>query len=131
MSDAHVDAVKALVGNAVRLYEGAAPTDAVLPYAVLHMASPTAARTSLAATSDRRNASWTVTSVGQDPAGARSVAARVRAAVLDRRPAVAGRSSSTVTQTVGEPLRVDRDVTPHRPYLVDGYSFFTVPAPSA
>jgi hypothetical protein len=74
--------------------------------------------------------SFQVTSVGLDPEGVRSVAERVRGAVLDRRPVVAGRSTWTVTHDDSTPLRLDRDVTPHVFYAVDAYSFSSVPAPT-
>jgi hypothetical protein len=124
----HADAVRALIGVAVRLYEGGAPDDAALPYAVLYMGTGPASRSRLVTVSDRREQSFQVTSVGLDGAGARSVAERVRTAVLDKRPAVTGRKASPVWQDFAEPLRVDRDVTPHRLYVVDGYSFTTIPA---
>lgn len=128
--DPHVEAVKALIGATVRLYEDFVPDGAEMPYAVLYMGTGTPGRTTLAAVSDRLESPFTVTSVGLDADGVRSVARRVRAAVLDRRPVVPGRSSNPVVQDVAEPLRLDRDTTPHRLYLVDGYSFTTVPAPA-
>lgn len=126
---AHADAVKALIGTTVRLYDGLVPDAPSLPYAVLYIDNGTAVRTTLAAVSDRRDVAFQVTSVGLDPEGARSVAERVRAALLDKRPAVAGRSSSPVVQVDAQPLRLDTDVTPHRLFVVDRYEFFTVPAP--
>lgn len=127
-AQAHVDAVKALIGTSVRLFEGERPETSPLPCAVLFMDNGTTARTNLCAVSDRRDASFQVTSVGQDAAGARSVAERIRTAVLDKRPAVAGRRTWRVVQDAAEPLRVDRDVTPHLLYVVDVYSFSSVPA---
>lgn len=127
---AHTDAIITLIGETVRLYDGMAPDGASPPYAVLYADNGNATRTALAAVSDRRDVSFQVTSVGLDGAGARSVAERVRAAVLDERPVVAGRTSSPVRQEVAEPLRVDRDVTPHLLYVVDVYAYSTVPATS-
>lgn len=128
-AQAHHAAVVALIGSTVRLYaDGRVPDNPTLPYAVLFMGSGTAARTTLQAVSDRRDVEFQVTSVGLDGAGARSVAERVRTAVLDKRPTVAGRSTNPVVQVVAEPLRTDRDVTPHRLYLVDVYSFSSVPS---
>jgi hypothetical protein len=127
-AQAHADAVKALIGAGVRLYEGQAPNDPGLPYAVLYMGTGPAGRSRLTPVSDRREQSFQVTSVGLDGDGARSVAERIRTAVLDKRPTVAGRKASPVWQDFAEPLRVDRDVTPHRLYVVDGYSFTTIPA---
>lgn len=124
---AHAEAVKALI-TTVRLYEGDVPDGAVLPYAALYMGSPETGRTTLAAVSDWRNAEFQVTSVGSDAAGARWVADRVRSQVLDVRPVITGRRTSPIVQTASQPLRVDRDVTPHRTYLVDVYSFSSVPA---
>lgn len=126
-AQAHVAAVKALIGASVRLYEGQAPDGAVMPYAVLYADNGDASRTALAAVSDRRDVSFQITSVGIDETGARSVAERVRTAVLDRRPVVAGRSTSPITQETSQPLRVDRDVTPHRLFVVDEYAFASVP----
>lgn len=124
---AHADAVKALIGGTVRIYEGNVPDGAALPYAVLWLNNGNALRSTLATVSDRRDVEFQVTSVGIDPEGARSVAERVRTAVLDRRPTVTGRRANPITQTVSEPLRVDRDVAPHRLYVVDAYAFSTVP----
>lgn len=130
-AQAHADAVKALIGTTVRLHEGQRPADSPLPCAVLFIDNGTGLRTTLAAVSDRRDVSFQVTSVGLDPEGVRSVAERVRAAVLDKRPAVAGRTSNPVRVDTADPIRLDRDVTPHVFYAVDVYSFFSVPAPSA
>lgn len=130
MSDPNVDAITDLISESVRLYEGRAPKNAELPYAVLYVGTGRASRTTLAAVSDRRDFPFTVMSVGLDADGVRSVAARVKAALLDQRPAVAGRQTGPITQELAEPLRLDRDVTPHLLYLVDGYSFATVPAPA-
>lgn len=126
----HAAAVKALIGSTVRLYEGEVPNNPTLPYAVLWMGTGTATRSTLAAVSDRRDVEFQITSVGLDAAGARSVSERVRTAVLDKRPAVPGRVSKPIRQVADQPLRVDRDVTPHREYLVEVYAFFTVPAPA-
>lgn len=127
---AHIEAVKTLIGSAVRLYEGDVPDGAALPYAVLYAGGGVATRSRMTPISDRREVTFQVTSVGKDAEGARSVADRVRNAVLDKRPVIAGRSSNQIRQdVVDEPLRVDRDVTPHLLYVVDVYSFATVPAP--
>lgn len=125
---AHADAVKTLIGSAVRLYEGEAPTNAVLPYALLLMDDGVAGRITLAATSPQRDAAFQVHAVGADVEGVRSVAERVRVAVLDKRPAVTGRSTNPIQQDFAQPMRVDTDVTPHRLFTVDGYSFVSVPA---
>lgn len=128
-AQAHHSAIVVMIGNSVRLYaDGVVPDDPTLPYAVLWMGTGTGTRTTLAAVSDRRDVEFQVTSVGFDGDGPRSVAERVRTAVLDRRPTVTGRSASPVAQVAAEPLRVDRDVTPHRLYVVDVYSFSTLPA---
>lgn len=127
-AQAHADAIKALIGKSVRLHDGAVPDGAALPYAVLFIDDGTAARTRMVPVSDRRNVGFQITSVGIDPDGARSVAERVRAAVLDKRPAVAGRATWPVQQEVSQPLRVDRDVTPHLLYVVDQYAFSSIPA---
>jgi hypothetical protein len=124
---AHADAIKALIGTSVRLFEGNRPEDSPLPAAVLFVDTGTGLRTTLAAVSDRRDVSFQVTSVGLDPEGVRSVAERVRTAVLDKRPAVPGRRTWTVTHDDSAPLRLDRDVTPHVYLLVDVYSFASVP----
>lgn len=125
---AHADAIKTLIGAAVRLYDTQAPDGAALPYAVLYIDDGTASRTSLGAVSDRRDVEFQITSVGADPEGVRSVAERVRTAVLDQRPVVTGRTSNPVVQVTADPLRVDRDVTPHRLIAADVYAFTTVPA---
>lgn len=127
-AQAHIQAVKTLIGSTVRLYEGRVPDNPTLPYAVLWADIGTATRTTLAAISDRRDVAFQITSVGLDADGCRSVAERVRTALLDQRPTVAGRTSNPIVQTGAQPLRVDRDVTPHRLFLVDLYAFSTVPA---
>lgn len=124
----HVEAVKALIGSTVRLFEGDVPDGTALPYAVLYADNGLASRIRLTPISDRRDLEFQITSVGLDAAGARFVADRVRTAVLDKRPAVAGRRSWPVTQVAAEPLRVDRDATPFRMYVVDVYAFSTVPS---
>ena len=127
---AHADAVKALIGTTVRLHEGNRPDGSALPAAVLFIDNGTGLRTTLATVSDRRDVSFQVTSVGLDPEGVRSVAERVRAALLDQRPAVAGRTTWPIRQEGSEPIRLDRDVTPHVFYAVDLYAFSSVPAPA-
>lgn len=127
-ADAHADAVRALIGTTVRLHEGTRPDDSSLPCAVLFIDTGTGASETLEAASERRDVAFQVTSVGLDPEGARSVAERVRAAVLAKRPAVAGRLTWKVTHDASNPLRLDRDVTPHVFYLADSYSFGSVPA---
>lgn len=127
-AQAHVDAVKALIGSGVRLFEGERPETSPLPCAVLFMDNGTSARTNLCPISDRRDVSFQVTSVALDGTGARSVAERIRTSVLDKRPVIAGRRTWRVVQDAAEPLRVDRDVTPHLLYVVDVYSFSSIPA---
>jgi hypothetical protein len=127
-ADAHVEAVKTLIGVTVRLYEdGQVPDEPEMPYAVLYADNGDASRTTLAAVSDRRDHAFHIKSVGLDPTGVRSVSERVRVAVLDQRPAVAGRATSPITQETSQPLRVDRDVTPHRLFTDDLYTFSSVP----
>jgi hypothetical protein len=127
---AHADAIKALIGTSVRLFEGNRPEDSPLPAAVLFVDTGTGERTTLTHRSDRRNVAFQITSVGLDPEGVRSVAERVRTAVLDRRPVVPGRTTWMVIHDDSTLMRLDRDVTPHVFFLVDLYSFSSVPAPA-
>lgn len=128
-AQAHAAAVKALLST-VRLHEGERPDDAALPCALLLMGTGTGLRTTLAAISDRREFPFQLTSVGLDVDGVRSVAERVRTAVVDRRPVVVGRTTWPVVHDGSEPIRLDRDVTPHVFYAVDLYRFASVPAPA-
>lgn len=129
-ADAHADAVRALIGSTVRLHEGARPEDSALPCAVVFIDTGTGGSETLEAASERRNVTFQVTSVGLDPEGVRSVAERVRAAILGRRPTVTGRRTWKVTHDASDVLRLDRDVTPHVFYLANSYSYGSVPAPT-
>lgn len=129
-AQAHADAVKALIGTAVRLHEDDRPEDSPLPCAVLFIDNGAVDSTTLEIASDRRDVDFYVTSVGLDPEGVRSVAERVRSAVLGKRPAVAGRRTWKVALDATDPMRLDRDVTPHVYLTVDSYSFGSVPAPT-
>lgn len=126
----HAAAIKALLAPTVRLHEGERPDSSPLPAAVLFVPSGTRTRTTLATISDRRDVPFQVTSVGLDPEGVRSVAQRVQDALLDRRPAIAGRTCWPITQEGSDPIRLDRDVNPHVYYAVDLYNLSSVPAPA-
>lgn len=134
-AQAHRSAVLVLLkaaASAVRVLEVEAPSGTPMPYVVLHIGPGVRSRSTHKPVSDRRDVEFTLTCVGLDPAGMFSAQERASAAILDRRPAVTGRSSSTITQIPGggDVPRWDRDVTPERLYVVDAYSFFTTPAPT-
>lgn len=130
-AQAHHAAIVALIGSAVRLYdEGHVPDTPTLPYAVLFMGAGDRERTRMASVSDKRNVEFQVTSVGLDGDGMRSVQDRVSAALLDRRPSVAGHATSPIWQPTGasDVPRIDRDVTPHRLYAADVFAFASTPS---
>lgn len=129
MSDAaHVEAVEALLSGAVRLYVNRVPDDPDLPYAVLYMATPDRVRDRLAAVTVRQSNPFQVTSVALDEGGLRSVTGRVATALLDIRPSVTGYSTDPIRSDGGSFPQVDRDVTPHRLFVAEQFTFSSVPA---
>lgn len=129
MTDAaHVEAVEALVGASVRLYVNRVPDDPDLPYAVLYMAAPDRLRDRLAPVTARQDNPFQVTSVALDEAGLRSVTGRVAAALLDVRPSVTGYATDPIRSDGGSFPQVDRDVTPHRLFVAEQFTFSSVRA---
>lgn len=99
-----------LTAQGIQVYPGGAPGDAAVPYAVLWTDAGTRARETLAASSDRLDMLVTVVSVGSQPEQAGWVGERVFAALLDRAPAITGRTCSPITHEVSDSVRRDPDV---------------------
>lgn len=131
-AELHAAAVHALLEAVVRVYDVEAPQKPDLPYALLFVPGGALLRVALAPVSSKRDIEFQVTSVGLTEDGMRSVQDRAATALVDRRPAVAGRQTSPIWQVpgAGDLPRVDRDVTPHRLYVVDRFAFSSVPLPS-
>lgn len=130
-SSAHETAVRQLLEAVVRVYRpGQVPADPDLPYALLIVGGGVRVRTRQAPLSDKRDVEFQVTSVGLTDASMRSVQDRAAAALLDQRPSVAGHSTSPIWQVPGggDLPRLDRDVTPHRLYVVDRFAFTSIPS---
>lgn len=126
----HAAAIKALLSLvSFTDYDGAVPDLPSYPYYVLFTDTGIDAKTKVCGQSDEMTFRFQITSVGLTADAVRIVAGAVRAAVLDARPVVAGRSSvNKVRKETGIPIREDKDVTlsgvnRHPLFAVDTYVF--------
>ena len=71
---------------------------------------------------------YTINSVGLQPAQALWVADRVVTQLLDFTPTVAGRKCRRLRHPVGRPVDRDKDVTPNLFYAVDQFDLTSSPA---
>ncbi len=108
--------------------DAAVPTDQTLPYAVLYPAG--SGRLDGPQSDVHADAQQVVqvTSVGESREQAEALSDRVRAAMLDARPAVAGRYVQDVQLDASQPVRRDDDVRPALWYAVDLFRLWTTPA---
>lgn len=131
----HIAALEALLAAAgYDLYVtevSAVDEDIAYPYLVLHPGNPTAEADTYAGTSGLARWRWQVTAVGRDVTETVSALDRARAALIDQRPTVTGRSYGMVTEViVGQPVARDPsavDPATRRPVFF-GVALFEVPS---
>lgn len=135
MTNAHVAAVTALlaVDATLRWHEAVVPAGAATPYVKLDfyvqrpdgLISPD--KISLSAASTVIEVWVYAHCVGVNPTSARAVSGRVAAALLDARPAVAGRECSPIHWRDGQPPTTDESTGSPVIDQVDVYTFTSVP----
>lgn len=137
MSDT-TTAVLELLGadSNLRVFEAKVPVDATTgkpfapPYVVLYPPGPDgqAMVANLTGQSIDFDGEWQTTTVGLEADSVRVVQARVRAALVDRRPSIPGRVSFPIRHAGAQPARRDDDVQPPVLYATDQWRCMSVPA---
>lgn len=116
------------------VYDGFVPVDPVSgrlparPYVVVFAPGGRSTVFNLAGVSGDLSASVQTTCVGDTAESCRIVARRVKAALLDVRPAVVGRVSYPIRHEDSQPPTRDDDVQPPVMYAVDRWRTASVPA---
>lgn len=113
LDEQHAQAGLALLeaGDPDRVHDGRVPDGAALPYHLVYTtvrwpAGEAGAANALDAQAVTVIAEWTVHSVAETAADARAMQMRARASLLNRRPAIAGRSCGLIRQDeVRAPVR--------------------------
>ena len=121
----------------VKVYDGEVPVDPATgrlparPYVVVYGppdGDGAHSLDSLAGGSNRADGVVTTTYVGDSAEAVRIVAKRVRGLLLDRTPAVTGRSSFPIRHSSGQNVTRDDDVQPPVLFAVDRWLCQSVPA---
>lgn len=134
MIRAHCDAVLAMLQGApgsLRVLDGAVPTGAVPPYVLLYFGDddPEQVDSSpMDGTSERFVLRVYAHSVGGNAAAARALGERVRTALLDQVPTVAGRVCWPIRREEGQPPQRDESTGVLVMDRVDVYRLESVPA---
>ena len=130
------NAVLALLGEDTQLttYDGAVPDSPAAQYALVYLYIETPdgltvpGQLSLTLASTTINLRAYVHCVGGNAMSARAISGRVRAALLDVTPIVAGRSCSPIRWLEGQPPSRDEETGAVVFDQVDVYGFWSVPA---
>lgn len=132
----HFDAIKALLAPLGRpVYVVAAPGSVAYPYFILWGLVGALDSVDLEATQDTVSDLLRVTCVGETPEAAMELQRLSRAALIDHRPVVAGRTVHELRMVSAEQVMPDRDVTlpntNRNPfYGVDIYRLISEPSPT-
>jgi hypothetical protein len=132
----HTAAVMALLAADSQLttYDGAVPKTPAAQYALVYFYIETPDgqtapdKISLTYASNAINVRAYVHCVGSTPSAARAIAGRVRQALLDVTPTVAGRSCWPIRWIEGQPPQRDEETLQSVFDLVDVYGFSSVPS---
>jgi len=120
---AHTTAVKALIDAAVTCHVGESPNDAGPPYVLLYPDSGHGMATGMDLDADHYRYEFQTTAVGTTVEQAQWAADKVRGAVEDVRPTVAGFTTGKVRHVSSQPAKRDNDVDPAVFYAVDVWEF--------
>lgn len=113
------------------VHDGSVPSGAAPPYVVVYVADddPELADSRPLTGASQRYVLWAYCHcVGADQAAARAVSNRVRAALLDAAPAVAGRVCQPIRRVEGQPTQRDESTGVLVQDKVDVYRLESVPA---
>lgn len=110
------------------VFDGVVPSGTDPPYVVCYFASEYSEALSLVGSSDRFAMRAIVHSIGANQAAARAVAGRVRAALLDVVPVIAGRTCFPIRHDEGYGAEPDQPTTAIVFDIVDVYRLESVPA---
>lgn len=116
------------VGSALEATDPAPPEST--PYVVVRTDTMPVTSDRLAQWSQRLDARFYVSCVGQTVREAQWAQEKTRALLLDVVPVVAGRTCGPLTGGDSSPVAIDRDVTPSLFVAVDVYRLLTLPAPA-
>ncbi|WP_422744349.1 tail completion protein gp17 [Micromonospora sp. WMMD754] len=132
---AHADAVLALLaaapGNPLRVLDGAVPKETAPPYVLVYFGDEDPElpdSRALEGSSERFVLRAWVHCVGGNAAAARALGERVRAALLDVVPSIAGRSCWPIRREEGSPPQRDESTGTLVMDRVDVYRLESVPA---
>jgi hypothetical protein len=132
---AMLDPVRADVASPpMRVYDGRADDFTNPPYALVYLAIRTPSGREMPEHVSLENVSDVIVvtgywhSVGQDADAARSVAGRVRSALLGKTPVIQGRECTPIECIDGQPVMIDETTGVNLADQVDVYTFVSIPA---
>ncbi|MFV2094825.1 hypothetical protein ACFHW1_04950 [Micromonospora sp. LOL_014] len=133
MIQAHADAILDLLraDSELTVIDGPVPQGTVPPYVVVYIddSDPELPDSRpLTGDSERHVTRGYIHSVGSNGVAVRAVRQRVRAALLDVRPTIAGRSCMPIRREDGQPARSDEETGSPLVSAVDVYRLESVPA---
>lgn len=123
----HVEAFLALLGD-LNEYVTTTPNLTAPPYVVVHPAMPFKQGELLCGTRAFADNDIQTTCVGATTEQAQLYAELVRDRVQEKRPVIVGFATGLIRNEYTQTAQPDRDVSPIRVYVVDGWSFTTTPA---
>lgn len=130
MIEEHWDGFLSLLttpGN-ITVYAETVPDNPVKPYIVVYGNQGLPENASMDDKASLLHFTYRTTKVGVSKAQVRALADRELAALLDKRPTVAGRSCGQISKLSSQDIRPDNDVSPPVLFGVDTWTFISVPA---